>query len=206
MVWTSPGHAQMEKGKWIAGVRFSYGTNSFESTQTNRDQKTSSTDIGLSVGKLVSRNLCISAGYSVMNNFSSSTYSSDNYYKSYLISNSFAISVSNYALVEKNFFYNPGAYVSFTASKGEFKTKQPGFQELTNTNNSNGFSIAAYPIHFGYLLKNKFLFSAGFGEIKYTYINSDSDLATNNDAVGKSHGFSVSFIPNVSNVGVSFIF
>ena len=128
MVWTSPGHAQMEKGKWIAGVRFSYGTNSFESTQTNRDQKTSSTDIGLSVGKLVSRNLCISAGYSVMNNFSSSTYSSDNYYKSYLISNSFAISVSNYALVEKNFFTTPELMSVSQQVRGNLKLNNQDFK------------------------------------------------------------------------------
>lgn len=199
-------NAQVQKGKWITGLGFSFGTNKFTSSQTNRDQTTSSSDISLSMGKFLTKNFLLSVGYSYSNDKSNSIYSQDNYYKSNANTNGVNLNILNFSNLEKNFYYSPGIVISYSKNTSKFWTKQPGFQEIINKNNSTIMSAAIYPIQFSYLLKNKLLMQAGFGEIKYAYMNSKSDIPSNNDAVGKSHGFNISFFPNISNIGISIIF
>ncbi len=206
MLITSNSFGQIEKGKWLAGIGFSYGTNKFTSSQTNRDQRTSSSDISLSMGRFLTKKFALGVGYSYSNDKSNSIYSQDNYYKSNANTNGINLTVSNFANLEKNLYYSPNIIISYNKNISKFWTKQPGFQEVINRNKSAIMSAAIYPIQFSYLLKNKLLMQAGFGEIKYAYINSKSDIPTNNDAVGESHGFNISFFPNISNIGISIIF
>lgn len=204
--FTSSTHGQIKKGKWLAGIGFSYGTTNFTSAQTDRDQKTSSSDIGLSLGKFLTKSYLLKIGYSYSNDKSNSVYSQDNYYKSNANTNGVNLGLSYFANFESNFYYSPSFIINYDKSVSKFWSKQPGFQEVFNRNNSTVTSAAIYPIQFSYLLKNKLLLQAGFGEIKYAYINTTTDIQANNDAVGKSHGFNVSFFPNVSNIALSIVF
>ena len=199
-------YAQIEKGKWLAGIGFSYGTNKFNSTQTNREQKNSSSDVSISIGRFLTDKLLIGTGFSYSNDYSNSVHSSDNYYKSNANVIGLNTNISLFIHLEKRFYYNPGVNINYSKSKSIFKTKQPGFQEDTNENKGTIISTGLYPIQFSYLLKNKFLFQGGFGEIKYAYINTKTDIPSNSDAVGKSNGFNIDFSPNISNIGISIIF
>lgn len=197
---------QIKKNDWLVGIAFSYATNKIESTQTNKEQKTTSSDIGLSAGRFLTKNFLVSMGYSYSNDYSNTIYTQDNYYKSDANSSDVTMSISLFSNLEKGFYYSPKFGLNYSQGKSKFWSKQPGFQEEVNTNSSKIISAAIYPVQFSYLLKNKILMQAGFGQIEYAYIHSKSDIPANNDAVGKSHGFNMSFLPNISNIGISIIF
>jgi hypothetical protein len=63
-------NAQIEKGKWIASLGLEFGKGNFKSSQTNRDQNSTSTDADVSLGYMLSRKISLGVG---------STYSHDKY-------------------------------------------------------------------------------------------------------------------------------
>lgn len=196
---------QIANGKWVAGLGFSYSTNKFTSTETRRDQTTSTNDISISLGRFFTRNLLFSIGYGYSRDQSNSIYAPDNYYKSKATTNGVRLGMADYINLQKNFYYNPGFVLSYDKGSSQFWAKQPDLEEVSNRNRNTQLAAAIYPFQFSYLLKQRFLMQVSLGEIKYLHIDSKSDIPANNDAVGKSDGFNFNFFPNISNISFAIV-
>jgi hypothetical protein len=197
---------QIEKGKWIAGTGFLYGTHDFESTYTRRSQKTKSADIDIYIGKLVSKSLLVGLGVSYSRDLSEDQFADDNYYQSTANNYGFNAYAQNYFQLANALFYNPQFVLEYRIGKSIFRNKAVGLQEISNTADIKAYLVQLNPFQFAYLIKNKIQLQAGFGRIAYLSSKSDSDLQNNNDGVGVGKGFTINFSPNISNIGISVIF
>lgn len=206
LFFASATNAQIQKGKWITGLSLATGASKYESSATNRVQKFGSTDIQFGIGYFLNKKSMIGAALSYGNNFNKDYFASDTYSNNKFNTWSYGLSFHRFFSMGKSFYYIPDIYFRYSSGKTENKNVQPGFIETTYKASTKGIEANIDPLVFGYLYKERFLFTLGFSQVKYSFLKTKSNFPNNNDADGTSSGFNIYFKPQISNIGISLIF
>lgn len=194
-------HAQIEKGKWVAGASFHLMTNNGELEQFNENTKLNDLRTAVSFGNMLNNKVLLGVGLSY----------GRQYRKVELNLNSFRISESEtygvdvytkyFHKVYNKLYYAPFVNVSLEKIEGSYQRRDLGLQDAESTNSSKGLIISVAPIQMNYTLTKRILLQAGFGVVEYGYLKGEDNV----NGEGHSSGFNISFSPNISNIGISVI-